>query len=342
MRYAYLLLFLLAALALLTPAGCRKDAAPAVPQPVVFAVPEGFPAPRQPVEGYSLEAFELGRRLFYEGALARDEDYDCASCHQQFAGFATYDHDFSHGFGDAHGTRNAPGLANLAWLPAFRQDGSAPTLEQLIFEHITAPDEMAETEEGALNKLRADPGYRDAFRDVFGNYVISRQRVGHALSAFLLNLKSDRSKWDRVQRGTDFYTPAEARGQDVFTAKCASCHTPPLFTDGSYRNNGLAVHPALQDAGRARVTGSAADSLKFRVPSLRNVAMTFPYMHDGRYPTLTDAIRHYRSGVSGGSTVDPALRGGLPLSDAEVTELGAFLRTLTDSSFLQSARFSRP
>jgi cytochrome c peroxidase len=325
--------------------GCRKSDTPTGSvTPFTLEVPQGFPAPIPVFRDNPLtrEAFELGRRLFYDGRLAKDGVTSCASCHQQFAGFATFDHALSHGVDNASTTRNAPGLANLAWYPELHWDGGINHLEVQPLSPITAANEMGETVAGILKKLNADSRYREMTSAAFGSPEMDSQRMLKALAQFTGTLVSGDSKYDRVRLGTARFTPAEEAGYAVFKAKCASCHREPLFTDHSYRNIGLPMQPGLDDVGRMRITKLPSDSLKFRVPSLRNVMVTGPYGHDGRFFSVGAVIEHYRTGIRPGPTLDPLLRNGLSISLNEKSDLVQFLGTLTDTAFLRNPRYAEP
>lgn len=313
------------------------------PTPVSFVIPPGFP---QPVYDFNTnplteEGIALGRYLFYDGILSKDGNYPCASCHQQNAAFATYDHDFSHGFGDKHTDRNAPGLYNLAWQKAFHHDGAIINLNEEPIVPLTHPDQMAESLDNVVQKLKNNSKFRRLFTEAFGTDNITSQLMLQALGQFTSTLVSANSKYDRVKNGTASFTSFEQRGEAIFLSNCASCHTPPLFTDLSYRNNGLRPDPYLDDKGRMKVTNNPGDAYKFKVPSLRNVAASFPYMHDGRYHTLELAIEHYRS-IPFSPTLDQSLVTGIGLSNADVVDLVQFLKTLTDSAFLKDPRYAKP
>jgi cytochrome c peroxidase len=190
--------------------------------------------------------------------------------------------------------------------------------------------------------LERDESYRSAFKKVFGTWFIRPELVTSALSQFTATFISANSKYDRVMQGRDRFDTYEQAGYILFQGKCASCHTEPLFTDQSFRNIGLPIDPFLNDLGRFRLTGNPNDSLKFKVPSLRNVAATSNYMHDGRFATVQQCIRHYRYGVQRSSTLDPSLQNGIAMSDADEYNLMQFLKCLTDSSFLREQRLARP
>ncbi len=344
MKYILVLatLFCLIALPAVLFHGCKKKDS-FVTTPLQFTVPPGFP---QPVYNFGAapiteEGFALGRKLFHEGRLSIDGNYPCSSCHQQIAGFTTKEHDLGHGYNNSHTTRNPVGLTNLAWFNAYYWDGSATSLENIAQDHITSPTEMAQSIEAGIAKIKGDTAYRRLFREAFGDENMTPSRILQSLSQFVISLVSADSKYDKVKRGVSSFTAEEERGYAVFQQHCNSCHTEPLFTDHSYRNIGLPLNPQLQDVGRMRVTGKPADSLKFRVPSLRNVSVTSYYTHDGRFSTMRSMINHYRTGLVQSPTLDPALVSGLPLSNTETDEVLAFLRTLTDSAYLLSPRYKQ-
>lgn len=312
--------------------------------PVSLAAPPYFPPPVYPFGAapFTKETIELGRHLFYEGRLSKDGNYPCSSCHQQEAAFTTFAHDLSHGYNNSHTTRNAPALFNLAWQNEFRHDGSAKTIEAVALAHITHPNEMGETMEGVLDKLKRDNKYRQLFAAAYGDEAISSERLLLALAHFVVSIVSANSRYDKVKKGEAAFTPVEKNGYEVYKAACAYCHAEPLFTDFSYRNIGLELDPFFRDIGRMLVTRQAADSLKFRVPSLRNTELTSHYTHDGRIGLLKGMVLHYRNGVKPGPTLDPLLHGGIPLSNAQIDELVAFLKTLSDSSLLINPQLNRP
>ena len=323
---------------------CRKTDRRQRPTVVSFVVPANFP---QPVYNFSVnpltkEAIQLGQKLFYEDSLSKDLQTSCASCHQQIGAFTTYEHERSHGYNGAHTLRNAIALSNLAWQNEFRLDGGALNLEQVIEQHITAPDEMAETMPDVIATLKANAKYRQLFRAAYGDENITNQRVLDAIKQFVLSMVSANSKYDKVKKGEASFTVYEEMGYGLFTTKCAGCHKEPLFTDFTYRNIGLPVDNSLLDYGRMRVTGNKNDSLKFRVPSLRNVDFSSHYFHDGRYSNLQKCISHYRSEVVQSGTLDPLLANDISLTDTDVINLVAFLRTLSDSSYIKDVRFAEP
>jgi len=308
-------------------------------------IPPGFPKPEKNIfskNPITEAGFQLGRKLFYDGRLSKDGNFACASCHQQFAAFSTSDHDLSHGFNNSFTTRNAPALFNVAWMKKLHWDGGINHIEVQALSPLTSINEMAENVDSVLRKLRKDTIYIRMFREAFGSNVINSQRMLKALAQFVGNLISCNSKYDKVKRGEATFESYEENGYNIFKSKCATCHTEPLFTDNSFHNNGLSLNNYLCDNGRMNITGDPKDSLKFKVPSLRNIARTQPYMHDGRFYTLDQVIEHYRKGIVVSPTLDTVLKNKITMTDLEKRDLKYFLWTLTDTSFLKNPRFSQP
>lgn len=307
-------------------------------------IPDGFPAPVYTYTDNPLskEGIALGRRLFYEGRLSVDGNFPCSSCHEQRAGFGLFEHDRSHGYNNSHTLRNGPPLFNLAWQNYYHWDGEFTTLADAIAQPINGHLEMADNFTNVIAKLQADAQYRKDFKQVFNTQFIQPRHVLQALSQFLGTFISSRSKYDRVKKGQAVFTEEEQQGYNLFLSRCNNCHTEPLFTDGSFRNTGLPVDPLLNDYGRYRITRQATDSLKFKVPSLRNVAISSNYMHDGRFLSLPQALNHYRMNVQSSITLDPLLTNGIPMTDTELLSIVAFLRTLTDSTFIANPALARP
>lgn len=314
------------------------------PKSVAFIVPKGWPKPAYDFSKNPLteEGIALGRKLFYDGQLSKDGNFSCGACHQQFGAFNTFDHNLSHGFNNSLTTRNAPGLFNLAWQKEFMWDGGINHLDLQPLAPITAENEMAETIDNVIKKLKADKEYRKLFRAAFGDETINTQRLGKAISQFLLQMVSSNSKYDKVMRGEANFILPEQLGYEIFKKKCVGCHTEPLFTDYTFRNTGIPVDRFIKDIGRMKITGNPEDSLKFKVPSLRNVAVTYPYGHDGRFFSLMSMFDHYRKNMVVGPNTDSLLKNKLILSNFEIGQLTAFLNTLTDSSFMKDLRFAPP
>jgi cytochrome c peroxidase len=300
---------------------CRKNDNPNNLTLIKQDIPEGFPPPVYNFSDNPLtkEGIELGRQLFYDGRLSKDGNFPCASCHQQIGAFGTYEHDRSHGYNGSHTLRNAPVLFNLAWQDKFHWDGEFSSLFDEAAQPIKGHIEMAETFNGVIDKLQKDASYRKQFKTIFRTQFISPDHVLKALAQFTGSLVSANSKYDRYKKGTANFTLQEEAGYQLFLSHCNSCHTEPLFTDYSLRNIGLPVDNFLNDYGRLMLTNDPADSLKFKVPTLRNVYISSNYMHDGRFNTLSQCINHYRNGVQQSSTLDPLLTSGIQLTDGEAT-----------------------
>ena len=311
-----------------------------------FTKPAHFPAPVYKLENNPVtqEGFELGRKLFYESRLSRNNTVSCGFCHLQTAAFTHHGHDVSHGIDDRLGSRNSPPIMNLAWNTTFMWDGGVFDLDLQPVVPITNPVEMDETVNNVLNKLRNTAPYPEMFKKAFGSEEITTARMVKALSQFMVMLVSDQSKYDSVIRkqGARF-TQEEQQGYTLFQQKCSSCHKEPLFTDQSFRNNGIGTGPN-NDEGRYPITLNMNDKYKFKVPSLRNLAYTAPYMHDGRMYTLNAVLNHYISEVQDMATLDPLLKQngvlGIPLSASDKQFLLAFLNTLNDRNFITDKRFS--
>jgi len=307
-------------------------------------IPAGFPAPVYQFADNPLtqEGFELGRKLFYDVRLSADNLHPCASCHQQVGSFGTYEHDRSHGVFESHTLRNAPPLLNLAWNTSFHWDGEFNSLVEESVHPITGSLEMGETFNRVIRKIKDDNYYRVLFKKVFYTDEILPIHIQKALAQFTGYITVANSKYDKYKRGEVSFSAQEENGYQLFKTSCAGCHPEPLFTDYSYRNIGLPVDPFLKDYGRIRITGQASDSLKFKVPTLRNVYISSNYMHDGRFATLAQCINHYRTGVQLSSTTDPLVAGGLNITNSQAIDLALFLRTLTDSSILHDTRWAAP
>ena len=307
-------------------------------------IPAGFPQPVYTFGDNPLteEGFELGRKLFYDGRLSRDTGFPCSSCHQQIAIFGTYEHDRSHGYNFSHTLRNAPPLFNLAWQKELHWDGQFQSLYTEATQPILTHNEMAENFFTIIFRLGNDTAYTQMFKAAFGTPVVTEDRILKALAQFTGYITSSDSRYDRYKKGEATFTTSEQNGYQLYQTHCATCHPEPMFTDYSYRNNGLPVDSLLNDYGRMRITGKSDDSLKFKVPSLRNVYLTANYMHDGRFNTLMQVLNHYSTGIQNSSTLDPLLVSKIPLSQDEKTDLYNFLKTLTDSTILHNPKFAKP
>ncbi len=346
LRATILCTLLLCSIALLMQPACRKKGNSEVvtaPTPLTFSIPQGFPAPHYNFAANPItqQGFDLGKKIFYDANLSSDGQVSCGSCHQQFASFVQFDHDLGHGVNNEHTTRNPQPLLNLAWHQEMMWDGGVNHIEVQPLAPFTAPNEMNITIDQLLLKLSANPSYKPMYKAAFGNDDITTQRTLKALSQYMLMLVSANSKYDQYKRGQATFTSLELQGYQVYQAKCNSCHREPLFTDLSYRNIGLPINTFFNDYGRMKITNNLADSLRFKVPTLRNVALTQPYTHDGRIGTLDAMIDHYRFNVVNDLATDVAVRNKLSISTTEKAGLLAFLTTLTDTTFTKDKRFAQ-
>lgn len=305
-------------------------------------VPEDFPPLLAPEENAPTpERIALGRALFYDVRLSSTREVSCSSCHRQANAFADPER-VSRGVGGRLGVRNAPALVNAAWATSLFWHGGAATLEVQAIEPIRNPNEMDFSLAGAAERLARDADMVAAFQRAYGA-MPSEATIPRALASFVRSLVSGDSRYDRFRRGDQTaLDAAERRGMDLFMgerAQCFHCHAGFNFTTNGFRNNG--TRPDDPDMGRASITLREADHGKFRVPTLRNVGASAPYMHDGSLPTLESVIEHYDRGGAGHRNTDPVI-GPLRLSASEKTDLVAFLRALDDEAFLREPRFGPP
>ncbi|MBO0936519.1 c-type cytochrome [Fibrella sp. HMF5335] len=317
--------------------------------PYPWKKPANFPDPvydltKNPL---TVEGVALGKALFYDASLSKDGTITCAFCHSPYTAFAHTDHPVSHGIRDQQGNRNVPGIFNVAWGKTFFWDGGVTDLDLLPIAPIQNPVEMGETMSNVLQKVQRSSRYRPLFQAAYGSDTVTTERFLKSISQFLLTMVSANSPYDKYVRkeaGASL-TDAAGRGMVLFQANCAGCHAGALFTDGQYRNNGLPrlTNAKIDDRGRAMITAQDADKYTFKVPSLRNVERTFPYMHDGRFQTLEQVVNHYAAGIQDNPQLDPLLkkngRIGLSLTAAEQADLVQFLRSLTDSEFITNPEF---
>jgi cytochrome c peroxidase len=320
---------------------CQPEPIDTVPDFGFFSPPH-FPAPvyTNPQNPITKEGFELGRQLFFDPILSRDSSISCGSCHAQAHAFADHNTALSTGIDGRTGSRNTPALSNLAWYPSFMHDGGINHLEVMPLAPITEKNEMDEELSRVIAKLNANSTYKTSFEKVFGQDAINSQQLFYALAQFQSMLVSANSKYDRYLLGDEKFSEQEERGLVLFRTNCATCHTEPLTTDFSFVNKGLEMHAV--DAGRARITLNPADSGKFRVPSLRNVALTHPYMHDGRFYTLEKVLDHYSAGILQNGRLDARLSGNIALTESEKQDIITFLHTLTDYTLLANPLFGEP
>jgi len=335
------------------------------PTPLSWKKPAYFPDPVYDLSKNPLteEGVELGRFLFYDGILSRTNKIGCGTCHQQQSAFTHHGHDLSHGVDDLLGFRNSPAVQNMAWNTSFFWDGGVHDMDIVPPVPIQNEVEMGEKVGNVIEKLRKTPvagaanqvNYPKMFKAAFGTDEINSERMMKALSQFMMTLVSVNSRYDYYKLGdASALTVQEKDGMALFKQNCATCHAGELFTDNSFRNNGL-IPNKINDQGRYGITLNEADRLKFKVPSLRNVGLTAPYMHDGRFYTLQEVLDHYANDKNSSSidtmhnspTLDPVLqiagqKKGIKLSASEKQSIIAFLKTLNDEQFITDKRFSDP
>ncbi|MCS3531053.1 cytochrome-c peroxidase [Chryseobacterium sp. JUb7] len=287
---------------------------------------------------------ELGRKLFYEGRLSRNNTISCGFCHIQENAFTHHGHTVSHGVDDRIGIRNAPPIQNMAFLKRYMWDGVIHNLNEQPIIPITNEDEMDSSMPEVISKLSSDSKYKKLFKEAYGDENITGERVLKALSQFMITMISADSKYDRVKLGKENFLSDEAQGMNLFQQKCSSCHSGALFTDESFRNTGMYYNTQFKDAGRYRVTLDQNDWMKFRVPTLRNVEYTAPYMHDGRFYTLEAVLNFYSDNVEDNPNLDPQLKQnghiGIAMNTQEKQFIIAFLKTLSDKNFISNPKFA--
>lgn len=322
---------------------CTFDDAPPVmvETPYLFDLPAGVPQPPIPTgKEITLERFELGKKLFYDKRLSSDSTISCASCHLQSAGFA--DHNpVSIGVKGRVGFRNSPTLVNVAYHPYFFKEGGNPTLESQAFGPIEEQHEMDFNARGIVERMATDEEIQwmsfKAFGRSFDNFVLVR-----SLGAFQRTLISANSRYDQFQYLGDAtaLNDSEQRGMALFFSEnlnCTQCHGGFDFTEYAIVNNG--TKSEYQDLGLMRLTFDSLDVGKFKVPTLRNIELTYPYMHDGSFPTLESVIEHYNQGGQNHPNQSPFIQ-PLNLSDQEKADLVAFLKSLTDWELVNNSRFN--
>lgn len=311
-----------------------------------LSFPSYFPEMTFDASGNSVtkHGVELGRKLFYEGRLSRNNTISCGFCHIQENAFTHHGHTVSHGVDDRIGIRNAPPIQNMAFLKRYMWDGVIHNLNEQPISPITDVNEMDSSMPEIIPKLKADQKYKKLFAAAYGDENITGERILKALSQFMVSMISADSKYDRVRQGREAFTSEESKGMALFQQKCVSCHSGELFTDESFRNTGMYYNTQFKDAGRYRVTLDQNDWMKFRVPSLRNIEYTAPYMHDGRFYTLEAVLNFYSDQVEDNPNLDPQLKQnghvGIAMNPQEKQFIIAFLKTLSDKNFISNPKFA--
>ena len=299
-----------------------------VPKPYELEIPEGFPTMRIPDDNLlTVEGVELGRKLYYDKILHKNEEKSCATCHIQDFSFTS-------------GIDVLPAV-NLGWSQNYLWDGSVKGSVEDIMRH-----EIENFFETNLTLINNDPEYPKLFNEAFGVGEISTEEIVKALAQFFRTMNSGNSKFDRVLRNEENFTNEEFLGYELFFTErgdCFHCHATVFMTDNIFHNNAL---DSLPDPGYFNVTGDSLDYGKFKSPTLRNIELTAPYMHDGRYQSLEEVVEFYSSGLNHSATVDPLMKilsdGGVQLNMEEKAALVAFLKTLTDYEFIENPELSDP
>lgn len=301
----------------------------------------------------TIEGIALGRKLFYEPLLSGDGTQACADCHLSENSFTDPDR-FSTGITGEIGTRNAMPIYNFAWNfeKKFFWDGRAIGLEDQALGPVENPIEMNNTWPNAVATLQATSNYPELFSQAFGTSTITKELVTKAIAQFERTMISGNSRFDQYLLGDqNAVTASEINGFNVFMNEdkgdCFHCHgsdASPLWTDNIFHNNGLDT--SFEDVGLGEVTGDPLDNGKFKSPSLRNLAYTAPYMHDGRFETLEEVINHYSEGLVYSETIDPLMKniaeGGAHLTEEDKTDLKAFLLSLSEPGYTTNPDFQNP
>lgn len=310
-------------------------------EPEITSIPKGFPPMQFPEDNeFSIPRWELGKKLFFDPSLSADSKISCASCHAQKDAFADT-RKVSIGVDELSGTRNSPSLANIGYHPYFTREGGVPTLEMQVLVPIQEHNEFGSNIVAIAEMIAGDETYKQMSLDAYDRepdaFVITR-----AIATFERTLISGGSAFDRfVNEGELSALSLEAkRGMDLFFSdrtNCSSCHADFNFTNYSFENNGL--YESYEDPGRFRLTMDSADIARFKVPSLRNVALTAPYMHDGSVSSLKEVIHHYNKGGESHLHKSDLIR-PLSLSKQEIKDLISFLEALTDPIFITNSNLN--
>ena len=307
--------------------------------------PSNFPERNPAFKDFKVTKFgvELGEKLFEDKRLSKDNTIACATCHKKENAYADQGKAISPGVDGLLGFRNAPPLQNLYWLKDYMWEGAVTNLELQPIIPITTDQEMCTTISSVISKIKDEKEYQDLFYKVYGDSNINANRILNAITQYELTLVSSDSKYDKVKRNEgETFTAEENQGYQTFQQKCANCHSTEIFTDNTFRNVGFPKSTLVDgngnpEEGRMRVTGIAADYMKFRNPSLRNVEYTAPYGSFGQFATLKDVLDYFDNGVLSADNLDPILKNNgnkIPLTEEEKTNLIAFMKTLSDKKFV--------
>lgn len=317
----------------------EESPVPAV-YPGLMEIPKGFPEITFPIDNaYTLERWALGKKLFFDPVMSVDSTVSCASCHNPALAFSDQVA-FSLGVEDRVGVRNSPSLANVAYHPYLLREGGVPTIEMQVLVPVQEHNEFDFNILLIAERLKADSSYTNMAMEAYGRipdpFVITR-----ALANFERSLLSGNSAYDQYTQSNNHtaMTMEQVRGMNLFFSSrtnCTTCHTGFNFTNYAFENNGL--YDVYEDPGRQRLTGKEEDRALFKVPGLRNVELTAPYMHDGSFATLEQVVAHYQSGGHNHPHKNPVLK-PLDLTATEQNELVAFLKSLTDDTFVNNPIF---
>jgi cytochrome c peroxidase len=346
-------LYISVIITILIAASCRKpeviEQPMYAPVPYDLNLPSSVPPMHMPADNpLTVQGVELGRHLFWDTRLSGDNSMKCATCHLPESAFSD-PAAVSIGIDGIAGTRNSMVIQNIGWAQDYFWDGRAASLEEQVLMPVVDPIEMHHNWSVFINEIKDDAKYKTLFYEAFGEINFDSTHAAKGLAQFLRTMNSFNSKYDKILRGEDLFTPDEQAGFDSFNAlsggDCFHCHGGILTTDNSYKNNGLDVTPL--DTGRGLVTEEMNDYYTFKVPPLRNLVYSAPYMHDGRFATLDEVISHYSTGLEHTSpNISPLMefsaQGGVQLDPQERLELKAFLMTFTDDDFINNPAFSNP
>lgn len=338
---------------------CKKSEEEVITNDYELTYPAYFGTPDLPESELDKEQVELGRLLFYERKLSRDSSVSCSSCHIQKFGFSDTTK-FSLGVDGRITNRNSMALSNLIWQKAFFWDGRVTSLEDQALLPIENPQEMDLPLDQALARLNSSENYRTLFKNAFGSEKINPRNLAKAISSFERTLITGNSRYDEYKQGRGSLTDQEIRGEALFLThpepsqnlrggNCGDCHSFPHLQGFEFKNNGL--DEVIIDEGRKDFTGREIDAGKFKIPNLRNIELTAPYMHDGRFKTLEEVLSHYNEHINYNSpNLDPLITSAsndcigcdLGLTETEKQDIIAFLKTLTDNKFITNEKFSKP
>ncbi|KAB5491466.1 MULTISPECIES: cytochrome-c peroxidase [Flagellimonas] len=335
--------FLIGYIGFLLLVSCSTDNPVTIPfenPEVILSIPENFPEVNNAFYANAPTQYgvSLGKKLFFDKRFSTDNTISCASCHIPSNAFAD-NKPQAIGVEGRIGLRNVPPIQNLAFMRFYNWDGSKLELENQPLVPIITHEEMDSSILEVMGKLKEDSEIVEMFSKAFGDDEITPYRIYASLAQYEYTLISSNSVYDQVIRNDGVsFTESEAQGYETFQQKCASCHSTELFTDQSYRNIGFPINTDSNEAGRARVTGNMEDYMSFRVPSLRNVEFTAPYGSFGQFATLKDVLDYFDEGVLFSENLDDTFKSNgnrIALSDAEKENLIAFMKTLSDSKFVQ-------